>query len=619
MSEFQSNYQPYRTIEVVDMFNDPDFIQALNELQLLINAYSDEQTMDANTINAEDAAIDAFNARFFNSEHWLERPATVVVATVDDQIDGINGLGINSFQARLAYVVPEDYKDSVIYDQTTGAHIQQPAHRSLALWFIDEHGYPITVPLSKSALLSCKVDTLMPQSPESDLTARLMNANDIFHNLLQSNMFLNSTIEEQRSYIQDFIEHLKAEIPHPTSATAAYEVLTINAEGSGVNVHSANKLAISFPDYVEREAPYRNLQDFPYGTSLWLYITNTHNQEVDATPLTNVFSITNTIQEQASQDISPTINLLDTFFADDSFIDWFNQIKNHINEITDPKEQARAIEEAVEELNYEFGDRIAGKLYRYKGRVYCDTGQNGAFVPYSVQADEGYAEGFDIQYINKSWQITLPLQVDPRDAPNIPTLPDEPAIICHVLPYSPHTQLLEQYDDGPDEQALQAAVICQGSAVQTGRLIKSKKFRQAALGRQVQLLKQAEALLLQSLDDLELINDSMMFDCQCSEYYAVDSELTDITLNDIAELGHVGVALEGEQSVRTISGVLAEITIPEIHDLITDERLKINDFVLSKGEPMLIIVDGTNSLTYFIPAGSVQALAPRYINAPYQD
>ena len=175
----------------------------------------------------------------------------------------------------------------------------------------------------------------------------------------------------------------------------------------------------------------------------------------------------------------------------------------------------------------------------------------------------------------------------------------------------------------PDEQALQVAAICRDRATQTSRLIRSKMFRQSAQGKQVQLLKQAEALILQSLDDLELIDDDMMFDCQCSEYYAVDSELTEgqthITLSDIAELGHVRVALEGEQSVRTISGVLSDVAIPEIHDLITDDQLKISDFVLSNGEPMLIVVDGENSLTYFIPTGSIQALAPRYINAPTQD
>lgn len=307
MSEFQPGYQPYRTIEVVDLFSDPDFITALNDLQLLINAYSDEDSMDVDTLAAEKAAVHAFNTRFLNPEYWLERPATVVAATNDQMSDSNSSLGIYNFQARLLGVASEDYKDCVIYDERSNNHIPQPAHRSLALWFMNQHGDPITVPLSKSALLSCKVDTLMPQSPESNLTTRLMNANAIFHNLLQSNMFLNLTLDEQRSYIQNFIEHLKDEIPYPTSATATYEVLATNPEGNGVNVYDANNLAISFPGYIEREAPYRSLQDFPYGTSLWLDIINTHTHAVDSSPITSVFSITNAIQEQAPLDIAPTV------------------------------------------------------------------------------------------------------------------------------------------------------------------------------------------------------------------------------------------------------------------------------------------------------------------------
>lgn len=622
MFEAQPDQKPYRTVEIIDLFSDPDFVTALGNLETRINAFSDTSAMDAEDLEAEKSALDAFNKRYFNLEWWLERPAEVVAAANAGQNGDNDSLNIASFRAKLACVAPDDYKDSVIIDRTYGIHMQQPAHRSLSLRFIDESGEVITIPLNKDTLLSCKVDTLVPQNPELNLTSRLRYANAVFQNLLQSSMFLGLTLEEQQEYIEDIITRVENEISCPSGSTDNYEVLATNPEGNGVDIYQANILSISFPNYKEREVPYRNLQDFAYGTSLWLDVIDTRNKSPGAVPMDSVINVANVIQEQAPQDIGPTADMLTTFFADDDFIYLFNQIKNRINVITDPVEQAQAIEDAVAELDDRFADKVNEKLYRYKGTAYCDKGLKGAYVPFNIQASECYGEGFDIQFINGSWQITLPLQIDPSDAPAVPTLPDEQLIIFHVLPYSTRNQLLEQYQDAPDEQAIQTGAICRDHAAQTNRLIKSKMFRQAALGKQLYFLKEAVASFVQSIDDLNPPDD-MMFDCQCSEYYVVDSELAEglvgMTPSDIAELGHTRVALEGEQSVRTISGVLADIKIPEVHDIITDDRLKISDFVLSKGEPMLIIVDSDTSLTYFIPAGSVQALAPRYISAPTQD
>ena len=279
----------------------------------------------------------------------------------------------------------------------------------------------------------------------------------------------------------------------------------------------------------------------------------------------------------------------------DPLLDAINDAENAINH-HDGDEEERL------DLICDYGEQLDDILNQY-----CNHGafsgygclgrmtEKGDIVLEEAAAFEGLESfGFDIVHIDGRWRVVFEVSAEDGNGEVLYIVPD-PSFVSRLSYYEqPVDDLLEDMEETRGE------ILA---------LMLSQRFRNASISEQRQMAHEAITDIRDTL--ARLFNDADQVDCVVSMYRAVHTALFNSGSYSCAEMAQITPVVEKDGQPLEISGESIEIILPELAELKRPAKIP-DDVPLSGGEPMLLIVNESEHLSYLVPLSAVYGLMPAY-------
>lgn len=585
-------------INIINLFNNPDFVRDLSNLNMFLNAYMSGEGTSTSEQDLEDEKIEEFTARWFGLG-GLNRPISlrgITYSEPDEDSDSKVSLHLNYVtNAKFIGIKPEHYQDDCVMSREEACVIGAVAYR-LASLYLDTPEYYMSIPLSRENILEATLQVPTPPIARGASVQRLNYYAEIYYNILTSEAVRQMPIKLQMQQAQEFADIMNDE--QRQNRTSNVHIITSKSiNGRQIVTHAATDYEL-VPLTAGSERTIRRNKGL-----LGLKITHVGGGEVTI-PYHTVLDI-QPYNEYANSS-EDRFGDMRHVFADSTLQQQITDAENWINNLVDDNDITASIGECIEDTNNAY-PQYDEYTYDYAGTVYYEDPETHELTPLKIDVVNANSYGFDMQNINGNWRATFTLELQDYELPNIQLPGTHTSATCHILPYSGDARQFWQnsIEDIEDDDLLKT---CAQVADETVKLIQSKKFRRSN-ARQKTAMVDEKLLPLISMVNRVASDSELNSTVVADEYYVIDSRITEFTCADISRFCFTDTKLRGEPEGRSIDGKIVAVFVPELHDKNTSTPQTINNFPLSGGKPMIVLEDEANNLVYFIPALNIKYLA----------
>ena len=601
-----------RPTDVLDIINQPRFIEAESYVNGLLGAYSDEDTIPDEAAKREQEAIETLNDTFFGLD-WLERRARIIL--IEEEEDSPKPTGVSTIDGKFIGIIPDTHTLDVLVDRESAVYVQQLGYRALA-FLLEEDGEQFTLRMSRQNLLEFTVEAPPPMSEaKTDLHA-LQQGCRTFSHALQTDFFLSLPLKEQQEYIGSLLGDINSSSNLMETDVIRYHVTVVFEGEEEPAVFTATCMSIVFPDYENRMSPYEKPDDFALGPDPWLEIVEA-DDAVAVVPITAVRGIQPLDRLGETQATGPETRLeltdiLRTVFASTEVMELISRTEATLRYSDDEDEQYAAAEEFFEEMDAAFPDIFWDFTYQLSGAIYREQ-ENGTLASTIELHPAAALTTFTAKKIDNRWRCVMAFEVPTGNyiKANDTMVPAVETVF--IIPTTQSMFEIAAYpepetDDETESEPLldDFTVWLRKTAVATKELVQSRQFRTAPREEQIKLLKYELAGVEGMLEDMTDAAKNELLVCTASHYYMAEAGNVDYTCADIAKLP----LLDNTKDHLVLTGDVVSVAIPELEEDTNHAYKAMRDFPLSKAEPMVILENTEYQVTYFIPAQNMLLLSP---------
>ncbi|MDO5343957.1 MAG: hypothetical protein Q4F02_03555 [Candidatus Saccharibacteria bacterium] len=299
------------------------------------------------------------------------------------------------------------------------------------------------------------------------------------------------------------------------------------------------------------------------------------------------------VELTSHEDMPAPIDILQ--LCRNEFLETINEAENAIN-YHDGNTDARLdlICDHIDKLDEALREHCNHGAFSGYGLLGRRTEQGDVVLEEATSFDSLESFGFDIVHVDGRWRVVFEVSAGDGNGEVLYIVPD-PSFVSQLSYYEQPVDDLRE-----DMEETRGEVLA---------LILSQRFRNASISEQRQMAHEAIADIRDTL--ARLFNNADQVDCVVSMYRAVHTTLFNSGSYSCAEMAQITPVVEKDGQPLEISGESIEVILPELAELKRPAKIP-DDVPLSGGEPMLLIVNESEHLSYLVPFSAVYGLMPAY-------
>lgn len=620
-------------IDVRALMDNPKFKKDVSDLDFLLAANTDEGDMTIEDREAEYHEFVAFNEEYFPT-HLLERPVTFFTAYNDPKtgklgVDEITGKFIGA--RSMIYTPENDVVDAAEVRVTKGI-----ARRALGYLFRNdsEEGGMGVIRVDNNLILSMTIETPPPITEKMTTREVLAILGENFTHTVNTQTFFEADLERQQMHIITLMDEVAEHYPVFLSEDKPHAFVIDDPDNDDEPSSIITKEArLTFPGLEEREKSYRSAEDFLLNDELYVSLTE-DNGVVHTIPLSHIADIRSHIATTIPDSMPAELPEIEReedevdFLAklnDPTFRAFVSEVENDLNTDYPPFDEIDDTQFTEDKIMYLIQlDAMAAQgidryAFRLTGIIYHHDEESEHHL--NVSGWESYekavSQGFDIKLIDNKWRVVLAQEVLTGESEETTEGVEDLTEQFYIIPTRDRLAELIGYrsDDDVHEQD-SGQNLQQELHDVTDRcqfLVQSDAFAQLGLADQIQALRMMYQEAKQRVEALAVHYSGKTghakIHCSTTRYWSTEWQENEDTppTSDIARtLGYIG----DHRDPFILSGESVTLDIPELNDSRSERFTGTSSFPLSNGMPMIIIEDGVEMKTHYVPVSEMKFIAP---------